>query len=257
MQLDFSRDGKWVVYAHCPEGSIWRMAVDGSGRLQLTTPPRSFMNPRWSPDGTQITFFGGIPGEPSRLYVVPATGGAVRQLTRGEAGSSGDDDGSWSPDGRSLVFGVKLGDPSVEDRQRLALEMIDVKTQRVSKLPGSEGLWSPRWSPNGRYIAAMGFPNRLWFYEVQTQTRTQLTKIGAGWPSWSRDSEYVYFHGEFGTDWCRVRIRGQKIERVASLARFKMAFSSLGWIGLAPDGTTISTRGTGGAEIYALDWEAQ
>jgi Tol biopolymer transport system component len=255
MQLDFSRDGKWVAYARCPEGSVWRMALDGSDRLQLTAPPLFALNPRWSPDGTEITFFGGLRGEPSRLYVVPATGGAVRQLTHGEAGSTGDDDGSWSPDGASLVFGVKLGDPSVDDRQRLALEIIDVKTQKISKLPGSQGLWSPRWSPDGRYIAAMGFPNRLWLYNVETQARTQLTTIGAGWPSWSRDSEYVYFHDNPGTDWCRVGIRDRKIERVASLTRLKMAIPSLGWIGLTPDGTPISTRDRGGTEIYALDWE--
>ena len=255
MQLDFSRDGKWIAYARCPEGSIWRMALDGSDRRQLTAPPLFALNPRWSPDGTEITFFGGLRGEPSRLYIVPATGGALRQLTHGEAGSNGDDDGSWSPDGASLVFGAKLGDPSVEDRKRLVLEIIDVKTQRVSKLPGSEGLWSPRWSPDGRYVAAMGFPNRLWLYNVETQARTQLTTIGAGWPSWSRDSEYVYFHDNPGTDWCRVRIKDRKIERVASLTRLKMAGPGLEWIGLTPDGSTISTRDAGGTEIYALDWE--
>jgi serine/threonine protein kinase/Tol biopolymer transport system component len=256
MQLDFSHDGKWVAYARCPEGSIWRMALDGSDRLQLTAPPLLGLNPRWSPDGKKITFFGGLPGEPSRLYIVPATGGAVRQLTHGESGSIGDDDGSWSPDGASLVFGAKFGDPSVEDRRRLVLEIIDVKTQRASKLAGSEGLWSPRWSPDGRYIAAMGFPNRIWLYDIGTRARTQLTNIGAGWPSWSLDSGYVYFNDNPGTDWCRVRIKDRKIERVASLTGMKMAAPSLGWVGLTPDGSTISTRDTGGTEIYALDWEA-
>jgi serine/threonine protein kinase/Tol biopolymer transport system component len=256
-QLDFSRDGKWIVYARCPDASIWRSAVNGRDRLQLTAAPLFAMNPRWSRDGAEITFSGGLQEQPSRLYVVSATGGAVRQLTHGETGSSGDEDGSWSPDGASLVFGGKFGDPSVEDRQRLVLEIIDVKSQQVSKLPGSEGLWSPRWSPDGRYVAAMGYPNRLWLYDMKARVRTQLTSIGAGWPSWSRDSEYVYFHDNPGIDWCRVRIKDRKIERVASLTGLKMAVPGLGWIGLAPDSSTISTRDAGGTEIYALDWETR
>jgi len=255
MQLDFSRDGKWVTYARCPEGSIWRIALDGSDRLQLTAPPFFALNPRWSPDGTQIALFGGLPGEVHRLYVVPATGGVVRQLTHGEAGSSGDDDGSWSPDGASLAFGAQFGDPSVDDRQRLALEIIDVKTQRISKLPGSQGLWSPRWSPDGRYIAALGFPNRTWVYNVETRARTELTTIGAGWPSWSRDSQYIYFESNANSVWYRVRIKDGRVERVASLSGLKMTTASLGWAGLAPDGSLISTRDAGGTEIYALDWE--
>src|SRR4030095_11372875 len=53
--LDFSRDGKWVTYVSFPEADLWRSKVDGSERLQLT---RSLMvaTPRWSPDGTHITF---------------------------------------------------------------------------------------------------------------------------------------------------------------------------------------------------------
>jgi eukaryotic-like serine/threonine-protein kinase len=255
MQLDFSRDGKWVTYARWPDGSIWRMALDGSDRLQLTAPPLFGLNPRWSPDGTEITFYGGAPGELSRLYIVPASGGTVRKLVT-EVGSKGDDDGSWSPDGASLVFGAKFGDPSADPRQRFALETIDVKSQRVSKLPGTQGLWSPRWSPDGRYIAAMGFPNRIWLYNVETHACKQLTAIGAGWPSWSRDSQYIYFENNPGKDFYRVRVKDGRLELVASLRGLNMATSSFGWVGLAPDSSLISTRDAGGNEIYALDWEA-
>jgi len=176
------------------------MALDGGDRLQLTTPPVVALNPRWSPDGGEITFFGAPPGEPHELYVVHAAGGGVRQLTHSENGSAADD-GNWSSDGASLVFGAEAGDPSLDARHRLVLETTDVKTQRVTKLPGSEGLWSPRWSPEGRYVAAMGFPNRLWLYDVQTRTSSQLTTTGVGWPAWSRDSAYLYFQDNAGTDW--------------------------------------------------------
>ena len=54
--LRFSRDGEWVAYVSYPEGTLWRSRVDGSDRLQLTSPPVIAALPHWSPDGTQIAF---------------------------------------------------------------------------------------------------------------------------------------------------------------------------------------------------------
>jgi len=255
MHLDFSRDGKWITYIRCPEGSLWRMTSDGSQRSQLTAPPLFALNPQWSPDSKQIAFYGSRPGEATRLYVAPAAGGAVRQLTDGKSGATAEVDVNWSPDGASLVAGAVYGDVSVGEQKRLALELVDVKTKRVSKLPGSQGLSSPRWSPDGRSIAALGPGNRLWLYSVETQSRTQLTAIGAGWPSWSANGEYVYFEDNPGIDWCRVRIKHRKVEHVMSLSGLKIAAPSLSWVGLAPDGAPISTRDIGGTEIYSLEWE--
>jgi Tol biopolymer transport system component len=184
---------------------------------------------------------------------VPTTGGAVPQLTHGESGPSGDVEGSWSPDGAALVFAAQSAD---QRRDRWALEIIDVKTGRISKLPESQGLRSPRWSPDGRYIAALGSPIfKLWLYNVETHARTELTAIGAGLPSWSRDSQYIYFENNGTTVSYRVRIKDGRVERLASLSGLKMAESSMGWIGLTPDGSLIATRDVGSTEIYALDWE--
>ena len=255
MHLNFSRDGKWITYIRCPEGSLWRMTSDGRERLQLTVPPLFALNPQWSPDGKQIAFYGSRPGEATRLYVAPAAGGAVRQLTDGKSESSAEVDVNWSPDSTSLVSGARFGEISVDEQQRLALELVDVKTKHVSKLPGSQSLWSPRWSPDGRYIAALGPGYRLWLYSVETHARTQLTEIGAGWPTWSANGQYVYFEDNPGIDWLRVSIKDRKVEHVTSLIGLKMAPQSLSWVGLAPDGAPISTRDIGGTEIYALDWE--
>ena len=101
-ELEFSRDGKWVTYVSIPDGSLFRAAADGGQRLQITSLP--FVgSPHWSPDGTQIAFKA---GNPTRIYVVPFDGGAVRRVTDGESGKDGDIDPSWSPDGSSLAFGA-------------------------------------------------------------------------------------------------------------------------------------------------------
>jgi len=257
MQLEYSRDGKWLTYVSYPEASL---ASDGSQQLQLTTPPLKAFNPRWSPDRTQIAFAGSLPRKSWRVYVVPAAGGAVQQLTNGEGGPRGDLDPGWSPDGASIVFstGPTAGDQGNTDpRVRMMLWTLDVKTGRVSILPGSQGLWSPRWSPDGRYIAALGFPKwHLMLYRVATHQQTEIAGWFAGWPSWSRDSQFVYFRDDAA--WYRVRIGARKPERVTKVENFRSAPSApnFNWVGLAPDGSLISTRDVGSTEIYALDWEA-
>jgi Tol biopolymer transport system component len=256
MQVDYSRDGHWIAYVRFPDHSIWRSAADGSEKSQLSDASLMALNPRWSRDATQITFSAARgEGGSSRIYIVPAGGGPVRQLTSGDNGSAADNDGNWSADGATIVFGAEFGDPSIEEKNRLVLETVDVKTQHIARLPGTEGLWSPRWSPDGSYILAMGFPNRLWLYRLKDHVRRQLTTIGAGWPSWSRDSQYVYFQSNPGTDWLRVRVQDSRVEHVASLRNLKLASASLGWVGLTPDGAPIATRDAGGTEIYKLDWE--
>jgi Tol biopolymer transport system component len=131
---------------------------------------------------------------------------------------------------------------------------LDLKTLRTSKLPGTAGLWSPRWSPDGRYIAALGFPiHTIWLYDVAAGTASELTAIGAGFPSWSRDSRYIYFEDNAATHWFRIRIPEGKPENLGSV-NLRLAATGLGWVGLGPDGSMISTRDTGSTEIYAFDW---
>jgi Tol biopolymer transport system component len=245
----FSRDGQWVTYATFPEGSLWRSKVDGSERLQLTFPPMTVILPRWSPDARQIAFQGKLPGKPWAMYLVSAEGGAPQEIMVG-AGDIG-----WSADGNSLIFSdtPPAFDPSATGK--LAIHILDLKTRQASTLPGSEGLYSPRWSPDGRYIAALrAGPEILLLFDLSSQKWIELTGIGVGYPSWSRDSKYIYFDAT-GPAFYRVRIRDQKLERLASLKNLRTT-GAFGWTGLAPDDSPLLLRDAGTQEIYALDWEA-
>ena len=103
--VDFSRDGQWITYVTYPEGTLWRCRIDGSDRLQLTFPPMEATVPKWSPDGSQIAFYGMGAGKEQRLYLIAASGGAAKPAA---AGAGGEMQASWSPDGASLMYSCLL-----------------------------------------------------------------------------------------------------------------------------------------------------
>jgi Tol biopolymer transport system component len=108
-QVEISRDGKWATYVTFPEGVLWRSRVDGTERMQLTTPPLRAVTPRWSPDGTRIAFtgiLGDSPGaEPWKIYIVSAGGGTPEVAVESKSGAA---DPTWFPDGDSIVFASQL-----------------------------------------------------------------------------------------------------------------------------------------------------
>jgi WD40 repeat protein len=136
------------------------------------------------------------------------------------------------------------------------VNILDLRTHKVSVVPGSEGLFSPHWSPDGRYIAALADDREnLMLYDFKIQKWVELTKITAAFPNWSRDGNYVYFHS-FGSDadLYRVRVSDHKLERIASLKGIRLTISAFGtWCGLAPDDSPLVLHDVGTQEIYALD----
>jgi Tol biopolymer transport system component len=250
--LDFSRDGNWVTYVSYPETTLWRSTLDGSQRLQLTTPPMQANLPRWSPDGKRIAFMSYLPGETQQISIVRADGGRPEQLTNGDNSSY---DPTWSADGRSLAFGRTRPQTST----KLNIEVLNLRTRQLSVLPASDGLWSPRWSPDGRYIAALSTDTRtLLLFDLGSQKWTELAKADFGYPSWSRDSKYIYFD-TLGRDaaFFRLRIRDRNMERIVSLTGLPRKMGALGpWAGLGPDDSPVVTRDAGFDEIYALNWDA-
>ncbi len=255
--LHFSRDGEWVAYITLQDGALWRSRVDGSQRLQLSFPPMRAGLPRWSPDGKQIVFMAMTPGKPWKISLVSAEGGSPQQLMPGERNEAHPD---WSPDGNSLAFG---GAPWLEGGTSGsgAIRLLDLRTHQVSTLPGSEGLFYPRWSPNGRYILAVPETDwqKLMLFDSTSQKWVELVKEQMYYATWSRDGKYIYFDTPQREDPAifRVRISDHRLERLVSLKDFRLGAGYLGpWFGLAPDDSPLLVRNVGTHEIYALDWDA-
>jgi len=248
---DFSRDGEWATYVAIPERTLWRCKLDGSERLQLSFPPMQAELPRWSPDGKLIAFMATTPGKSMRIYTVPTQGGSPEPTIPGERNQW---DPDWSPDGNWLVF---ASNPTAElSIAAMAIHLFDLRTKQASTLSNSEGLYSPRWSPEGSYIAALKPPDEfLWLYDIKAKKWEEISRVGVGYPSWSRDGKYIYFDSQ--SAFFRVRISDRKLERVVDLKDLLYPYESWApWTGLTPDNSPLLSKNVGTQEIYALDWEA-
>jgi eukaryotic-like serine/threonine-protein kinase len=249
-ELDFSRDGQWITYVAYPENTLWRCRADGSERVQLTYPPTEAHLPRWSPDGQQIAFATNHNAK-WKIFLMPAQGGTPKELLPQH--NDDEADPVFSPDSAQLAFG-----PVTKEGE---IELVDLKTHQASALPGSRGLFSPRWSPDGRYLAALTRDglNVLFFnFEEKKWSEPVAEKGAIGFPSWTRDSKYLYFD-EGGTDptFRRLKVGAKNSETVFSLKQLSLSFSNMvgTWSGLTPDGAPLFTRDTSTREIYALDVE--
>jgi DNA-binding winged helix-turn-helix (wHTH) protein len=78
--VSFSRDGSQIAYVTYPDGILWRAKVDGTERVELTSPPLYPELCRWSPDGTQILFTAKRSVSRYAIYTVAAQGGNPQPL---------------------------------------------------------------------------------------------------------------------------------------------------------------------------------
>jgi len=252
----FSQDGDWVVCTSGPGESLWRSRADGSEQLQLTFPPMQAAYPRLSPDGKWIAFMGKMPGKPWKIYIVSPAGGSLQQLMPGDRNEA---DPNWSPDGTSLIFGSPP-DYMAEASTPKAIHLVHLRTKQVSKIPGSDGLFSPRWSPDGRYVAAMPLDQRkLMLFDFTTQKWMELARRSAMNPEWTRDGKYVWFQAlhEAWFPVYRVRVSDRKLEQLLT-AKYAQGgeVSGLWFVGMALDDSPLMVLPHTSTDIYALEWEA-
>jgi Tol biopolymer transport system component/predicted Ser/Thr protein kinase len=248
--VEFSRDALWVTYVRYPENTLWRSKADGSEQVQLTHSPLLVVQPHWSPDGKRIAFTGIEPDKPWRIYVIPADGGVAEPLLVENRSQL---DPVWSPDGNSIVFG-RIGGRE----EKFAILLLDLQTRKLSELPGSDGLWVPAWSPDGKYLLAMDREVRhLMIFDFHTQKWSEFAKGVEGNFGFSHDGKSVYLENQEESTVYRVRLADRKTERVVSLKDLRRPDMPYwpDWMGLTPDDSILAMRDAGTREIYALDWQ--
>ncbi len=197
----WSPDGHRIVFAREQSEDQRIYAVNlHTGRVRLLNgEPRGLDNtdstPAWSPDGRQIAFAREINHERQNLWVVSATGGSRRPVTR--ATQFGQFRPRWSPDGRRIVFMQTVPPHITWD-----LRVLNVRMKRVTDLTSnSHNEFDPAWSPDGKSVvfasdaaSRAGFRS-LYVIKADGSGLRRLTASPAddAMPSWSPDGGWVVF----------------------------------------------------------------
>jgi Tol biopolymer transport system component len=251
-RVTYSRDGRWVAWVDV-DGRLWRALRDnGSERLQLTPDDLDVFLAQWSPDQSQLVVMAREPGQTWQLYLVSATGGLVRKIYADKRNVA---DPDWSADGRRLVFG-READLMGKESGSHDIQLLDLKSMKTEVLPDSAGLFSPRWSPDGRWIVALSLDQtRLLLCDLAARRWRTLTTSSAADPVWSLDSKSVYFHAfaDPKSAILRVVVSGGSAERVADMSNLQMPkVDSYFFSGITPAGAPIVEPRIGTGNLFSI-----
>ena len=203
VRVDYSRDGQWVAWTDS-NGQLWRARADGTEKLEVTPDTLSVFLAHWSPDASRLAIMAREPGKAWQIYLTGANGGELQPLLRDGRNAA---DPSWSSDGKSLVFG-RVNDEMGKENAARTLHILHLDSGQIEPVPESDGLFSPRWSPDGRFIAALTLDQRqVRLFNVSSRTWTRLAVPSGADPVWTSDSRALFLHASLDP--------AQPIERVS------------------------------------------
>jgi Tol biopolymer transport system component/DNA-binding winged helix-turn-helix (wHTH) protein len=248
----FSNSGKYVVYVAYPDKTVWRANADGSEKKQLTFSPLQADGLDWSPDDKWLALRARTPDTPWLIYLVPAERGESQPQplipSKKEQGVP-----SWSSDGKTIAFG-DVSEVFDTTNGTDSIHVIDVQSRRVTDIPGSRGLWTARWSRDGRFMAALTMVGqRLILYDMKNKRWRQTEATNVNNLTWSKDSQYIYFDTTGVRSLRRIRVADEKVEFLADLSVYP--YLGWWWSGLAPDNSPLVLRNLDSFNIYALTLE--
>ncbi|MFO7693912.1 MAG: S9 family peptidase [Vicinamibacterales bacterium] len=197
--FSWSPDGKAIAFDHTinPDPSSGHTAdisivtVADAAIRPLVTQAGPDNRPLWSPDGAQVAFSSAL-AQPffyyanSRIAAIPASGGAITELTKSFDENPGPI--AWLKDG--ILF-------SASQKTAAHLFLLDPATQAVKQItPGTQWIFSSfTFTPDGSALAFIRsgpkeFPE-LWTVSPMTGSLKKLTDMGAQVAAWPQPSQEV------------------------------------------------------------------
>jgi dipeptidyl aminopeptidase/acylaminoacyl peptidase len=221
---------------------LWVRWLKGGEAVRLTGLPNSPSGITWSPDGAMIAYSMQVEGEGlklgkapddkpegakwaeplevydllayradgagylkpgfEKLFIIPATGGAPRQLTFGEYHDGGAL--AFAKDGNTLYFGANRKPDWQNDPVDGEIHALDIASGAITALTNRDGPdHSPAVSPDGKLIAFLGYDDAGRAYEdddlyVMAPDGTGLRNLTADWGyspagiAWDADGTAIY-----------------------------------------------------------------
>jgi dipeptidyl aminopeptidase/acylaminoacyl peptidase len=247
----WSPDGKWIAFTKAPEpdvaGETEKNPREGwvaKDAVSHTLDPKRFdgrviTSLRYKRDGTLQFMPDPAIRQKTQLFIVPASGGEARQVTRAafDVGSP-----KWTSDSRTVIF---TGDEEADDELKAeptvdlyAISAEGGEPRKLTRNPGSET--APAISPKGDKLAFLqtltrGAETDLMVVDLGSDGsfRGQPRNLTAAWdnqpgsPSWTADGTAVRFAAGIGGDThlFEVPLQG-RVSEVTTGARHTGGFSA-------------------------------
>jgi YD repeat-containing protein len=264
--LAWTSNGREIVFASRRGGSIfslWRIPAAGGNPERLPTIGQSVISPAISRQGNHLVYTETLDDQNIWRLEWDAAGrvGAATSLISSTQGDNGPD---YSPDGRKVVFasnrsggfGIWICDSDGANPAQL-----------IDRGPYLTG--TPRWSPDGRWIAfdsrsnEAGYEGNADIYLISAEggqprrlTNDQAEDVA---PSWSRDGKWIYFGStrSGAMQIWKVPVEGGQATRVTTQGGFEGFESTDGKLLYYAKGRLVpgiwQTPVAGGAETPLLD----
>ena len=239
--ITWSPDGQWIAFTmFTPKGDDWNINMpkrpDGA---TWTESPRVVESLLYRRD--RVGFYEeGF----THIYIVPADGGAARQISSGDwhHGRSGI---SWTPDGNEILFSSLRIDEAEYAWRESEIYAVDVESGQTRQLTSRKGPdTNPKVSPDGKWVAYTGYD---WTDDAYNTSRLYIIGIDGSNPKaisasldrtpsglqWASDNSGVYFNAnDRGTRNLYFASVGGEVEQVTS-GNHMLTVSDISWDGMA------------------------
>jgi tricorn protease len=177
-----------IVFSYA--GDLWTVAATGGSAVRLTSNPGSEVFGRFSPDGRHIAFTAQYGGD-DQVYVMPAAGGAPKQLSfypasgpRVERWGFDNQVFGWTPDGSSVLFRSTRDGRLLTDARLYTVPMQGGATAALPMPQSGAGSFSPDgkklvYSPLWRDFRSEkryqgGWANKLYVIDLATLAQERI-----------------------------------------------------------------------------------
>ncbi|TCO78421.1 alpha/beta hydrolase family protein [Chromatocurvus halotolerans] len=169
-----SKPPQLVSMPEAPEGASWAAAARVTDRMYHERDGSGYIEPGFT-----------------HVFVAPADGGSARQVSSGDFHHRHP---AWSPDAKQLYVSSNRSDDWEHDFRTSHLYTIDVDSGDIQQITEDDGPASqPVVSPDGRYLAWLGFTDRRRAYqntELRIASRDpQAGDTGEGFRRLARDRD--------------------------------------------------------------------